>query len=227
VLAALEERFTVLAVDRRGRGGSGDAPEWAIAREFEDVAAVAAHAGGEACLLGHSFGAICALRGAPLAPALRALVLYEPPIGDPVASEALVAGLEELLAAGERDRLMSRFMAEVAGVAPDQIEVMRSQPAWEGRLAAAHTIPRELRAAGAQRFDPAAFAGLDVPTLVLRGDASPPSMMASAATVAAGLPRGRLVTLAGQGHTAMDTATDLFVSEVLAFLGPLAGLPKR
>jgi pimeloyl-ACP methyl ester carboxylesterase len=226
VLPAFEQRFTVLAIDRRGRGGSGDAREWAIEREFEDVAAVVAHAGEEACLLGHSFGAICALRGAPHAPALRGLVLYEPPIGDPVASEELVAGLEELLAAGERDRLLARFMAEVAGVAPGQIEVMRSQPAWEGRLAAAHTIPRELRAANAQRFDPAAFAGLDLPALVLRGGASKPAMMASAAAVAAGLPQSRLVTLAGQGHTAMDTATELFVSEVLTFLGPPARTPE-
>jgi pimeloyl-ACP methyl ester carboxylesterase len=36
--------------------------------------------------------------------------------------------------------------------------------------------------------------------------------------VDAALPDGRVVTLDGQGHTAMDTATDLFVAEVLAFL---------
>ena len=36
----LERHFTVYAVDRRGRGGSGDAPTYAVEREFEDVAAV-------------------------------------------------------------------------------------------------------------------------------------------------------------------------------------------
>ena len=40
VLPALEARFTVVAIDRRGRGQSGDAREYAIEREYEDVAAV-------------------------------------------------------------------------------------------------------------------------------------------------------------------------------------------
>jgi peptide-methionine (S)-S-oxide reductase len=40
VLPELEPHFTVYAMDRRGRGGSGDAADYAIEREFEDVAAV-------------------------------------------------------------------------------------------------------------------------------------------------------------------------------------------
>lgn len=38
IIPGLERLFTVYAVDRRGRGGSGDAPSYAIQREFEDVA---------------------------------------------------------------------------------------------------------------------------------------------------------------------------------------------
>lgn len=40
VLPAFEARFTVLAIDRRGRGQSGDADDYALERESEDVAAV-------------------------------------------------------------------------------------------------------------------------------------------------------------------------------------------
>src|SRR3712207_6140160 len=40
VLPAFEEHFTVYAVDRRGRGGSGDSEAYALDREFEDIAAV-------------------------------------------------------------------------------------------------------------------------------------------------------------------------------------------
>jgi len=40
VLPAPEGRFTVYAVDRRGRGESGDSDEYAIEREFEDIASV-------------------------------------------------------------------------------------------------------------------------------------------------------------------------------------------
>jgi pimeloyl-ACP methyl ester carboxylesterase len=61
VLPAFEERFTVCAVDRRGRGGSGDSDDYAIEREFEDVAAVVDSLGEPVNLLGHSYGALCAL----------------------------------------------------------------------------------------------------------------------------------------------------------------------
>ena len=36
----LEDHFTVHAIDRRGRGDSGDAQKYSLEREFEDVAAV-------------------------------------------------------------------------------------------------------------------------------------------------------------------------------------------
>ena len=42
VLPALNERFTVLAIDRRGREPSGDAGDYAIEKEYADLAAVAA-----------------------------------------------------------------------------------------------------------------------------------------------------------------------------------------
>ncbi len=54
VLSALEERFTVYAVDRRGRGASGDAADYAIEREYEDVATVVDAIDEPVNLLGHS-----------------------------------------------------------------------------------------------------------------------------------------------------------------------------
>jgi pimeloyl-ACP methyl ester carboxylesterase len=38
LLPYLERQVTVHAIDRRGRGGSGDAPEYSLEREYEDVA---------------------------------------------------------------------------------------------------------------------------------------------------------------------------------------------
>jgi len=43
---------------------------------------------------------------------------------------------------------------EVAGLPPEAVEYMLWRPAWQPRVAAAHTIPRELRAVKAYRFDP-------------------------------------------------------------------------
>ena len=80
VLPVFEERFTVCAVDRRGRGASSDSDDYAIEREFEDVAAVVDSLGEPANLLGHSYGALCALEAALLSRNVRNLVLYDPGI---------------------------------------------------------------------------------------------------------------------------------------------------
>jgi pimeloyl-ACP methyl ester carboxylesterase len=74
ILTALQTHFTVYAVDRRGRGESGDADTYAIEREFEDIAAIVDSLGEPALLLGHSFGAICALEAALLTPTFAASV---------------------------------------------------------------------------------------------------------------------------------------------------------
>jgi pimeloyl-ACP methyl ester carboxylesterase len=80
ILPALEEHFTVYAMDRRGRGSSGDTEPYTIQREFEDIGAlVDAVAGdGKVDVLAHSFGASCAFEAALLTKEIRKLVLYEP-----------------------------------------------------------------------------------------------------------------------------------------------------
>jgi pimeloyl-ACP methyl ester carboxylesterase len=65
----LEGSFTVVALDRRGRGDSGDAErEYSLESEFGDVAAVMADAGEGAVLFGHSYGALLAAGAASLVP---------------------------------------------------------------------------------------------------------------------------------------------------------------
>jgi pimeloyl-ACP methyl ester carboxylesterase len=218
VLPALEERFTVLAIDRRGRGQSGDADEYAIEREYEDVAAVLESAGEGVNVLGHSYGGICALEAALLTGRVRRLVLYEPPMGFLASPPHVVRRLEGLLEEGKRDELVAFFMREVAGLPSDQVELLRSLPAWEARLAVAHTIPREERASREYAFDPDRFRELDVPTLFLQGGDSPTPFNAAGEAVREALPDCRVVVMPGQRHAAMDTGTELFTVEVLSFL---------
>lgn len=42
VLPGLSQRFAIHALDRRGRGASGDAPAYALAREVDDILAASA-----------------------------------------------------------------------------------------------------------------------------------------------------------------------------------------
>ena len=218
VLPALEQRFTVFAVDRRGRGRSGDANDYALEREFEDVVAVVESTGEAVNVLGHSYGGICALEAALLTDRIRTLVLYEPPLGFLVSPPHVVDRLQALLEAGRRDELLGFFMQEVAGLPPDQVELLRSLPAWEARLDAADTIPREERASREYVFDQSRFRDLNVPTLFLQGGDSPDPFKAAGEAVRAALPDCRVVVMPGQRHAAMDTGTDLFTAEVLKFL---------
>jgi pimeloyl-ACP methyl ester carboxylesterase len=218
VVPALGERYTVLAVDRRGRGASGDAGRYAIEREYEDVAAVVEWAGSEVDVIGHSHGAWCALEACLLTAKVRRLVLYEPPMGVVVGEPDQIARLEQLTAAGETDELVAYFMQAFAGLPPEQVELLRTLPAWQARVAAAGTIAREERASREYVFEPGRFRELRVPALLLSGGASPPAFAAALELIRGALPDCRLVVMPGQSHAAMDTGTQLFLDEVLSFL---------
>ena len=207
-------------MDRRGRGASGDAKDYAIEREYEDVAAVVEWAGNGVDLLGHSHGGVCAIEAALLTDRIGRLVVYEAPMGFLKTPPYVVDRLEQLLAAGERDELLGVFLGDVAGLPGDQVALMRSLPAWEGRLAAAGAIPREERVTRDYVFHPDRFRALRVPTLLLQGGDSPAPFMQAAEALQAVLPQSRIAVMPGQRHAAMDTGTELFTAEVLAFLSP-------
>jgi pimeloyl-ACP methyl ester carboxylesterase len=218
VMPALEGRFTVLAMDRRGRGQSGDADDYAFEREFEDVAAVIDSVGDPVDVLGHSHGGVCALEGALLTNRVRRLVLYEPPLGFVVASSDVVQRLQELVEAGRREEVLTVFFSDVVGAPPEQIDMLRSLPAWEARLGAAHTISREERVNREYAFEPDRFSELHVPTLLLEGGDSPEPFRAARRALQGTLPECQVVVMPGQRHNAMDAAPDLFTNELLRFL---------
>jgi pimeloyl-ACP methyl ester carboxylesterase len=220
LVSSLEQRFTVYALDRRGRGASGDAPAYSLDREVDDLAAVIEGIGGPVDLLGHSFGALVSLEVAPRVANLRRLALYEPPIPTAMALIAppLIDRLEALIAAGEREAAVTTFLAEGPRLPAHELAVVKSLPAWAARVEAAHTIPRELRASTEYTFDAARFAAVRVPTLLLLGGASPAPFRAALELVRAAIPHAELAVMPSQQHAAMDTAPDVFLRELLRFL---------
>jgi pimeloyl-ACP methyl ester carboxylesterase len=221
VLEPLAERFTVVAMDRRGRGASGDAEPYAIENEFNDVAAVVDSMPKPVHLLGHSYGAICSLEAAKRTTNLRSLVLYEPPlpVGIAIVSDATQARLNALNAAGDREGVLETFMREVVRVPESDLAMLRSLPAWQARIAAAHTIPREEALERTYRFDPESVREIRVPVLLLQGGESPPFLVEPIRVLKQQLPDARVVVMPGQQHAAMDTGTELFLKSVLDFLG--------
>jgi pimeloyl-ACP methyl ester carboxylesterase len=215
-----EEHFTVTAMDRRGRGDSGDNPEYFIEREYEDVAAIVSSLDAPVLLFGHSSGAICALEAAMRTDMIAGLVLYEPVIfgeGEHGVSPEQLERLEAVLAAGDREGVVKAFMGEIVGMSPDELQILISSPAWPGRVAAAHTLPRELRAEEAYHLATNRVGKLSIPVLLLLGGDSSPIFRRTIAKLEKTLPNSRTVVMPGQQHIAMDTGPDLVIGAVLTF----------
>jgi pimeloyl-ACP methyl ester carboxylesterase len=217
VLPLLEPHATVYAVDRRGRGASGDVLDYAVEREFADIAAVVDAIGAPVDVVAHSYGALCSLGAALRTAGMRRLVLYEPPVLQPTRTPA-DDRMAELLAEGRRAEVVQTFFREIVGADEHQLQLLMSAPSWPGRVAAAHTVIRERLVDPPYSFDPGLYAGLGVPTLLISGGDSPPFLQASTAAVAAAVPGARVVVLDGEQHVAMDSAPERFVAAVLGFL---------
>jgi pimeloyl-ACP methyl ester carboxylesterase len=215
----LEPRFTVWAVDRRGRGDSGDRDgAYSVEREFDDVAAVVRAAGDGALLFGHSYGGLVAAGAAGRLDGLPRLALYEPPMGGVLADEAWIERFEADLAAGERGAAVRRFLRDVGGYTDAEIDAMEETPVWERRLAVAPTVPRELRAELALSRGDLGLTGLALSCLLLVGSESPGWARASTAAFAADLPEAEVRTLEGHGHGAAVSGPELLADELGRFL---------
>jgi pimeloyl-ACP methyl ester carboxylesterase len=221
VRRSLEPAFTVHAMDRRGRGESGDGPEYALEREFEDVAAVVAAIGGPVDVIGHSWGALCSLGAAPSAPGMARLVLFEPPIqtGDePLVPPGVGEELQEAMRAGDGERVLLTFLREVARLSPSELELNRRSRSWAARVAMAHTVAREASRPAPYEIDPAVLGRLEPPVLLLTGALSPPPFRATIDALHAALRDSRVHVLPGQRHTAINAAPEMFARAVLGFL---------
>lgn len=220
VLPFLTPHFSVYTLDRRGRGQSGDGPEYAIEREFEDIAALANSIDTPVSILGHSFGAGCVLGALPLITRLQRAILYEPPMLQEQQSPQrgmVLDNMEQMLARGERDQVVISMLRDMLGMPAAMIERIQSLPNWSEQLGGADTIPRELRQSHRYAPDLAALETIQTPILFLLGENSPAFFRMTTETLRAHLPNSQAVTLPGQQHSAMLTAPQLFADQVIAF----------
>ena len=210
----LQARWRVLAPDLHGYGQTGQRPGPA-SPGLADAAALAdailADSAERIHLVGHSYGGAVALRFAVDRPErVLSLTLIEPVAfhllrGAPGAGDdelfhevaVLAAGVTQAAAAGDGGRGMARF-----------IDYWNSAGAWmrmraDAQSALALQTPRVARdfcATMTDRTRLEALRGIAVPTLILRGSASPRPTRRIAALVAQGLPNARLQTIEGAGH---------------------------
>lgn len=220
VATCLSQEFTCFLMDRRGheRSESGSS-SYSIAREYEDVLAVLSVAGPDASLVGHSFGAICAM-GAALRASVHRLVLYEPPlpIGGLVAGENL-APYCRAVADGRLDDALEIGLKKFVQLPGELVRAMRSSRSWPRLASLAPTWPRELKAMDGLAADADAYADLTCPTLLLLGTESPehPFRHAMSALLKT-MPNVRIASLDGQSHMAMRAAQSLLAQQISEFV---------
>lgn len=212
---------TTFAVDRRGRGGSGDSPAYSIEREFEDVSAVvdevSARTARPVTVWGHSYGADVAMGAAARNSGIENLVLYEPGLGivTPRGTlDVLISHIEN----GELERATLSFLADIVGLDKSELDFTRSLPTWSKRVGLIKTVPRELAAEAEWIYGPDQFGGVTARTLVLAGSESPPEQSTATQAAADAIPDARVKVLAGQSHMAHRTDPEVIAQIVLSFM---------
>ena len=205
----LAPRFRVISYDRRGRGDSGDAPEYAVEREIEDLDALVRASGGAAHVFGMSSGGVLALRAIAAGVPIRRAVVYQPPFSVDASGHVpppdFGPRLRDLARSGLRGPTASYFMREGMGAPRVLVGLLRvARPIWRNLEAVAHTLPYDYAVMGdTVHGKPLArepWASIETPTLVVDGGKSPASLRKASDALAELMPNAERRILKGQSH---------------------------
>jgi pimeloyl-ACP methyl ester carboxylesterase len=222
VAQILAEQYTVMLVDRRGRGLSGDAQDYGLSTEVADLEAVLAAAGAGARLIGHSYGAIMAAATAAAGADISALVLYEPPLpvnGADPRQRAVSSSIAAAVAAGDHDGALSMMLTGRVGMAEADVANLRRTPKWAEMLEGILPLPRELQLIDGLVDDLDRFTTIRQRTLLLKGKETASKYVGVMRFLVENLPTTTLVEIPDQGHFAHVAVPDTVADAVRTFLG--------
>lgn len=215
-----EQNFTVHAMDRRGRGESGDSNNYHFSMEVDDIKAVVEDINKPSYVLGHSYGALCSLEASLLTDKIKKLILYEPPIpvGLPMYPEYVPGMMQSLIQQGKKEEALILFFKEAVKMPEDEFVAYRKLDMWKKRVQIAHTVLREIIIDKEYEFIPEKFNHMTTPTLLLLGGDSPPLFTNAIELLNKTIPNSNVVVMPNQQHVAMDMDPDLFIKKVTEFL---------
>ncbi|HTW67774.1 MAG TPA: alpha/beta hydrolase [Bryobacteraceae bacterium] len=218
VLPKFAEHFTVYAMDRRGRAPSGDAKQYSIANEADDIVAAVAAIGGPVVLLSHSYGALASIEALDRLKSVSHLLLYEPPLTLHPFESDVVTRMERALQANDREALVTTFLRDQVRVPMERFDAMKSSPIWPIVLDISPTLPRESHEVNTYKVSAERLASCEIPTTVLLGSETVGLMRDAAFFLREVIPDCRLTVLEGQGHGAMLDAPDFFAAKVIELI---------
>ena len=222
----------VFAMDRRGRGASGDSASaeddaaYSIEREHEDVAAVAeavARRTGRPAVdvVGHSYGGRAALGAGLISDSIRRVVVYEgapAPPGVSYRPPGLIDAVRSALDRGDKEAALSTFLQGIVGLSDEALDAYRREAVWPARVAAAHTILREIEAEASPAASIDALGRATEPVLLILGSISRSPFRIGTDALAERLADARVAVIEGAAHAAHHTHVDELVGLVEAFL---------
>lgn len=218
VALELAQYFTCYLLDRRGRGRSGDSIAYSLDKEIEDIKAVLDVAGPDAFLLGHSYGAICAIETANKYPVAK-LVLYEPPL--PITGTVVGPAFEDFkqaIATNQLENALIIMLTRLVNISDDQLKGLQQSPFWNDMVELSPTVVRELQVIEGLDHGVERFSNLSSPTLLIMGTETAPHHITAIRALQTTLPNTQTVEFPGQGHDAHLLITKEFSNEVMEFL---------
>ena len=224
VFAAMQlaERFQVTTYDRRGRGQSGDASDYSLQNDADDLLAVIRGLSTPAHLVGHSYGARVVLQLAASGSAsseIASLTLYEPPLHVDAVPPGTWEAVDEATRRQDWERVLELFYP-VAALTSEEISGMRSVPeVWSANLDGARTVAREAVALRTPVELKGLRAAAAIPALVLvGGETDSPVYLDGLPEIVAAL-SATTASIEGERHLAPFTAPDAFATAVVEFIG--------
>jgi pimeloyl-ACP methyl ester carboxylesterase len=203
VAARLSGRFRVVRIVRRQYRLDLPAPcPYSMAREVEDVLALAEVIGEPMVVVGHSSGGVVALEVLAAEPsAFAGAVLFEPPvaIGPPAGNEATDRA-RSAIAAGQPGKAMQIFVRDVVGMRPAEAWVLRVLVTAIPKMRA--LAPRQINDLDGVGLRLDAYARITTPTVLLGGERSPAHLGERLDALAAVIPHASKVILARRDHSA-------------------------
>jgi pimeloyl-ACP methyl ester carboxylesterase len=205
---ALQDEYTVVTYDRRGRGESGDSSTYRPELELDDLRAVIETIGGTPYVLGFSSGAGLAYRAAAAGVPMKKLIGYEAPYVGRRGGRDYVADLDRLIAEGKTGKAVDYFMVKMVGAPfflPVMFRLMRKL--WPQMKEIAPTLRYDARVMGGDFEVPVAeFAKIRIPVLASWGSKAAPEMSKANAAIAEAIPGAEHSILEGQTHNVTPEA---------------------
>jgi pimeloyl-ACP methyl ester carboxylesterase len=224
----LDDEFELWVYARRGYAPSDGCPRAkTFADDVADVEVVLAAAGGQAHLVGASYGGTVALHAVCAGNvAIRSVALFEPPLF--AAGPELATVLERfraLVATGDVPAATWLFADKVSRVPAAILDALAQgsdaqRDAAQEAAAAAEAVGclHDLEALAADTLDISRWAHVDVPVLLMQGADTWAPMPATMDALADALPKVTRAVWQGQSHFATHTAPALFAETLRRFL---------